>query len=228
VEDLRAEVVRAGVLAAGCEVVSLNRVDVDRDFRNCENGPGFIASLSGVAPPGELRMVPRCWKDKHRHRAATLTIGNSKAAATLYDKSTEAGLAPGHLRYEARLRRDYLRRHGVEVLSDLPATLGIAKDLFDVLGWDAVMAPLDAVIAQLTFGELVYQGRPLSNTLRAGLISHLAQRRAGIDSLRSEKTVRRYERILHAAGINCDASPAGELWPAVRLDWEAGTLRRAA
>lgn len=218
--------------------VRLNRVDVDRDFHGVSDVPALISSLQLVPVPGALRMKPAAWFDRDtKAGVSTWSLYNRAHRATLYDKSAESGLAPGQLRYEYRCRLQKLRDGGVVHLSDLGATLDLAKGVFVGLGWGATVVPVDEMTFRVLNDKVYVDGRLAGKRFRVSLVGWLAAARAGCAPPLCADTRRRYGRALRQLGYVEEADFASSAGSALgvglavleggvgagrRLDWDSG------
>lgn len=241
VRDLHAEALQycdpeTGVVYQGREGVrvdgtdyrqsALKRLDVVRDFDGVAVGP-LLDGLAGQRRPG--RSTVRRFADSERGNSETLRVGvRSSWSCVLYDKHAETdGLAPpGRLRFEARLRDDFLtgnlvtQRHGFaipDVRGLLDAGADVLTDLgherFRFVGFSARVMGVDA------FADVV-NGADLTQRTKRELVAFLAADALGIDLHWSRNTQSRYRKLARELGITIGTNVAPEV--TLGLDFEAG------
>jgi hypothetical protein len=216
---------REGVRADGrdWQQSAIKRLDIVRDFDGCTVGP-LLDGLAGVHRTPAVKV--RRFADAERGASETLRVGVRSAWSTvLYDKHAESPLIapPGRMRFEARLRDDFLTSKRVRDLlgGTLPdmrhlrqaalATLG--KERFHHVGFDRHVAGTGM------FAERV-NASDLTPRQKRDMIAYLAADQLGIDLGFHRNTVRRYRKLADSLGIVPGARVAPDI--CTGLDLETG------
>ncbi len=198
------------------------RLDLVRDFKLAEPERlnGILDGLARVPRDGRVKV--RRFGDGRTGKAETLRVGPASWAATLYDKHVESGglAARGSLRCEFRLRSRQLAsvstesRHGsVVALSDMNEERceGIRQDWFERAKFGTWVGGRTTI-----WGAL--EGSSLSDREKIFFVGWLQARRDSVTMGLSDKTDRRYRRIL--AGLP-DLDGVGAEYR-MRLNYELG------
>lgn len=223
--------------------LSVQRADLPRDFEQVEHLDRLLSGLARLRVPrcGHVqhrlgggvvqtlvREIPGAWRaqmyDKHEQlRHLAMTTRDPDLSAVLH---SVADTAVGQVRFEAQLRREALRRHGVSTMADLneDTLLAIREHYFRRCRYDTPVggAPhLDAVMTTLArTGDPNYKywGSVLA-MLKAEALG-LPQPATGSASLA------KYRRLAKEWNVSA-ADLDGLAGPAVALDFASGALRAA-
>jgi hypothetical protein len=221
------------------------RTDLPRDFHGVQNIDHLLTYLSRL--PVSRATLNERYADGQRGNAQTLRRGVLRSwVATAYDKTAEvryqasrekdpmrrdflasqADRIPNRLRFEPSLRRPYLERKGVRIVSDLNDHVlsHISRDIFD----------------RARFGEQVGGGPHLHEVLRqlsetdpdnvgfvGPVLATLYWEALGIPDQACGKTAQRNRRLAKKWGISAADILSSEAAP-VMLDYDLGALRAAA
>ena len=226
----------------------IDRLDLDRGFDGVTHLHHLLTSLGhlNVSRTSNARLYfdsmhhggaltlergtrSRTWRgllyDKH-HQMLDLVKreGDSDSRSRLADAAERAR---DHLRFEAQLHRDYLRRRKVRTMADLDEQilLGLRRTCFDMARFGTPVggaARLDEVQIRLAVSrDHDYRSfGPVHAMLRAEAL-RLPQ------SFSSPNTLAKYRGLAEAWGLSA-ADVLSAVGPAVFLDFEAGTLRAAS
>jgi hypothetical protein len=225
--------------------LTINRLDLDRDF---QVGSDLVAVLDGlVAVPVPRVTVTHRYVDSKRGGAETLTKGvPGRWNATLYDKQAqvrhlagrqqddyaharllrEAEAAEGVLRFEVGLRRDPLRAEGITTvagLADIPNLARVRSKYFERARFNQEvggMNKIETVVKQITLS-------PEQRKMTDRMLGILMFDALGQPQVASDETVRRHRALAREYGLSpADLSQPDR--PTIALDYQSGTLRRAA
>lgn len=207
----------------------LTRVDVTREFDVPTSAQAALLDNLGSFARGR-RWTVRRFADADRGKAQTLRIGTrSSWSATLYDKGAEQGLPLEQLRFEARLRRAFLRSEGARAAFDA-ATSDVWEHLGDLTD-DAARELARNRFQAVRYGDTVTGVNRLRQLLedsglsvgeQRSLVAYLVCDAIGLDHGMSDNTERKYRRLATQLGIVA-VFDLGEL-VTQRLDFDLGTL----
>jgi hypothetical protein len=188
----------------------------------------FDSKHHGGALTLERGTRSRTWRgvlyDKH---AAMLDIVRREGDSDRRSRLAEAAeQAQGHLRFEAQLHSDYLRRGGVRTMADLDEQilLGLRKTCFDRARFGTPVgcaSRLDELQIQLALS-----GDPDYKYFGAVLAMLRAEALGLPQSFSSPNTLAKYRALAEAWSLSA-AGVLTAVGPAIVLDYEAGTLREA-
>jgi hypothetical protein len=186
----------------------LIRLDVVRDFSGITQAGSLMNGLAAIRHKGNAKV--QRFRDGDLNGAETLRIGpRGPWACTLYDKhaETDGAAPPGTLRYEARLRKSFLRSRTCEkALGFNPETWGdvdgyvverLARERWKQVGFDHRIMGLEQ------FAELL-QTADLSDHDYNMLQGYLLSRAAGLEFRVSPNTERKYRKLAESLGISLD------------------------
>jgi hypothetical protein len=203
----------------------VKRLDVVRDFRGVPVRP--VLDALERTPRFGRKVLIRRYADPEAGGAETLRVGTrSSWSCVLYDKHAETGgiAAPGHLRFEARLRSKFLTgNHASTLASPIVSVEDISAGTIAALGVDRFAAA--GFSARMT-GEAEFRRRldalELSPNDYMTLLGYLSAVANGYPIRMSRNTVAKYRKIARSLGVvPGDVSAAtAETW----LDLAAGEL----
>lgn len=201
------------------------RLDLVRDFR-LRDPSNLSPILDGLALiPQNARHKVRRFSDGRTGQAETLRVGPGSWAATLYDKHKESGglAPPGSLRAEFRLRGKQLASQRavaanceVRTLKDVSSEScnGLRSLWWDLVGFGNWVGGSEGVWSQL-------RESGLSDRECLFFVGWAHARRDGVDIAISEKTERRFRRLLRQVTFSSSTAR-------VRLNFESGEEEVAA
>nr|DAU79842.1 MAG TPA: replication protein [Inoviridae sp.] len=195
-----------GALVDGNDVSTawVKRLDVVRDFHGVPVRP-VLDALERTPRFGRKVLIKR-FADPEAGGAETLRVGTrSSWSCVLYDKHAETGgiAAPGHLRYEARLRSKFLTgSHASTLASPIVSVCDIADGTLATLGVDRFHA---AGFGVRVSGEAAFRQRlealDLSSADYMTLLGYLSAVANGYPVRMSRNTVAKYRRLARSLGV---------------------------
>ncbi len=219
---------REGVRVDGTDYgqAAIKRLDLVRDFDGVAVGP-MLDGLAGQPRAG--RVTVRRFADSERGNSETLRVGVRSAwSCVLYDKhaETDGAAPPGRLRFEARLRDDFLtgslvlERHGhavsdVRTLLDCDYSLvrDLAAERFRFVGFGSRVTGTDA------FADAV-NNSDLSERTKRELIAFLCADHLGVRLEWHRSTLYKYRKLARDLGITLGTNVAPDV--TLGLDFDEG------
>jgi len=231
----------------GPSQLRVNRLDLDKTFQGVRHLPRLLDGLMRVQVPRTTN--PRLYCDKNNGNALTLERGTASRTwrAVLYDKSAQmqtrvrrerdplrkahlqraADQCRNHVRFEAQLHTDALRRTGVTIMADLndEILLTLRKDYFRRAKFDTPVG--GAPRLQQVQTNLATAGDP-NYKFFGSVWGMLSAEALGLPQpIPSPGPLARYRCLAKDWGLTA-ADVLTEAGPAVALDFDSGTLRAAS